>query len=509
MAGILDTDPQTQGLLAAAFAGLQASGPSRLPVSLGQVLGASGTAGMEATANARRLEADLAARDMALKKAKLDLELQQQFANGGILSGANDPDMMEALGTKMSLAGHPGGAALIQAAQKIRQKKAAEAQLATMKSVAGVQPDPQELEQAADQGTPVPKSTPAKPGIFGSLAESSIPQIAAQAKAAQEALDKQPEAASISPQHWMDLQTKLASQEAALLSREANVSPNVHPVKDASSSTGWSYADMRKGGEIIAKNAPPPAAAVQQQAAALYTPETIDQLAQRYRLDGTLPPAGMGASGNLVRARIINRAADMARAEGSTGESERIRQVGFKANQQALGQLEKQRNLVLAFEKNALANADIALAQSEKVDRVGSPAIDRWLQAGQKSVAGDVEVAKLDAAIRTFVNEYAKVTSSVTGGGVTSDTARREIDELLKSSMTKGQVRGVIELMKREMKNRELAYAKQVDELKASMRLPEIPKEPGAPPQEVPAAPTPPSPQQIDDLLKKYGRKSR
>ena len=37
MAGILDPmmDPRTQGLLAAGFQGLQASGPSRMPVSLG------------------------------------------------------------------------------------------------------------------------------------------------------------------------------------------------------------------------------------------------------------------------------------------------------------------------------------------------------------------------------------------------------------------------------------------------------------------------------------------
>lgn len=41
-------DPQRQGLLAAAFQGLQASGPSRMPVSLGQTMGQAGQAGMEA-----------------------------------------------------------------------------------------------------------------------------------------------------------------------------------------------------------------------------------------------------------------------------------------------------------------------------------------------------------------------------------------------------------------------------------------------------------------------------
>lgn len=46
-------DPQRQGLLAAAFKGLQASGPSRMPVSLGQTLGQAGEAGMGAQRQAQ------------------------------------------------------------------------------------------------------------------------------------------------------------------------------------------------------------------------------------------------------------------------------------------------------------------------------------------------------------------------------------------------------------------------------------------------------------------------
>jgi hypothetical protein len=47
--GIFDNalDPQTAGLLAAAFQGLQASGPSRMPVSMGQIIGQAGGAGLE------------------------------------------------------------------------------------------------------------------------------------------------------------------------------------------------------------------------------------------------------------------------------------------------------------------------------------------------------------------------------------------------------------------------------------------------------------------------------
>lgn len=46
LAGGSPMDPRTLGLLQAGFAGLEASGPSRMPVSLGQVIGRAGNAGI-------------------------------------------------------------------------------------------------------------------------------------------------------------------------------------------------------------------------------------------------------------------------------------------------------------------------------------------------------------------------------------------------------------------------------------------------------------------------------
>ena len=76
--GILD--PQTQGLLSAAFAGLQASGPSRLPTSFGQVIGAAGEAGMQSYGQAQRQETQqqAATSEMALRKLQTE-KLQQEI----------------------------------------------------------------------------------------------------------------------------------------------------------------------------------------------------------------------------------------------------------------------------------------------------------------------------------------------------------------------------------------------------------------------------------------------
>lgn len=200
--------------------------------------------------------------------------------------------------------------------------------------------------------------------------------------------------------------------------------------------------------------------------------DAIDQAAYRYAIDGTLPPnLGRGIQGATNTAAILHRAADIAKESGNTGEATRLQQISNKASSTALGQLTKQKNMVLAFEKNAVMNADLALQASEKVDRLGSPVVDRWLQAGRKSIAGDPNVATLDAAMRTLVNEYARVTTSVTGGGVTSDSARKEIDDLLKGAHTKEQVRAVIGLMKQEMENRRHGYEQQETELRNTINI--------------------------------------
>lgn len=81
--GTEDFDPATQGLLAAAFKGMQASGPSRMPVSLGQVIGAGGEAGMGAYSNAKQHNLQRALMQLNLdegemKKQLMAMQVKQQ-----------------------------------------------------------------------------------------------------------------------------------------------------------------------------------------------------------------------------------------------------------------------------------------------------------------------------------------------------------------------------------------------------------------------------------------------
>lgn len=199
------------------------------------------------------------------------------------------------------------------------------------------------------------------------------------------------------------------------------------------------------------------------------TPDAIDAAAARYRLDGTIPPMGMGKAAVAIRAQILNRAAAMDAAEGVSGVDARTAQVTNKAGAGALGQLTKQRTMISAFEKNANANADMALNLSNQVDRTGIPLFNAWKQAGQKAITGNVPLSQFNAANQTFVNEYAKIMSGSMGNTPVSDAARAHANEMLSTAQTKEQYAGVVQTLKQEMGNRIQGLDDETTTLKASM----------------------------------------
>jgi hypothetical protein len=155
---------------------------------------------------------------------------------------------------------------------------------------------------------------------------------------------------------------------------------------------------------------------------------------------------------------------------GTTPEDNAIRQAAFKASKQELVKLQSQRGPVMSFARTAELNLQNALRLSDKVDRTGSPVVNRWLLAGRKSILGDKDVSNFDAAVRTGINEYAKVVSSATGGGVTSDTARKEIEAQLNSAMNPEQIKDMMkEVFIVDLNNRKSGYDEQIKFIKDSM----------------------------------------
>jgi hypothetical protein len=194
----------------------------------------------------------------------------------------------------------------------------------------------------------------------------------------------------------------------------------------------------------------------------LLSQESVINAATRYNMDGTLPPnLGRGTQGPRQTAQILNEAARQAAARGDSPEAQRIAQLANKASSQALGTIEKQSTMVGAFEKNFTKNADIALELSQKVDRTGVPILNKWINAGRRSVTGDADLAAFDANIKATVNEYAKIVGGGTGSGATAQGEIAKIEGLLSAAQTPQQVASVISLMKRETANRLQAFEEQ------------------------------------------------
>ena len=189
------------------------------------------------------------------------------------------------------------------------------------------------------------------------------------------------------------------------------------------------------------------------------TGNALDDAAQQYRTTGIMPSLGMG--GVAEKVKIMNRASELSRAAGDDAQAAAIQKQVGKASVGALTQLTRQETMVGAFEKNAVKNADLALSMSDKVDRAGSPVLDKWIQAGRKNVTGSPEVAAFNAANQSFVNEYAKVISGSMGNTAVSDSARQHAMDMLSTAMTKDQYKAVISTLKQEMNNRMAGFSEQ------------------------------------------------
>ena len=203
---------------------------------------------------------------------------------------------------------------------------------------------------------------------------------------------------------------------------------------------------------IAAANAQSRADASQGAMQETWTPEAVDTAAETYRLTGQLPAVGYGMAGYKVRAKIANRAAEMAQADGEDAQSAALRRVANVNIIAGNRQLRAQQAKLSAFERTAVKNADLALKASEELDRTGVPYLNKLFIKTEKAVDDNPQVARLQLFTLGFRNEFARIVTGATG--VTSDTARAEVDNVLQAYMGKMSFAAAIEAAKQEMKNR-------------------------------------------------------
>lgn len=140
----------------------------------------------------------------------------------------------------------------------------------------------------------------------------------------------------------------------------------------------------------------------------------------------------------------------------SLSASLRDRQKFVAASTQFISNFSKQANLVEKYLKPGIAGQ--------------TPVLNRWIQAGRKSVAGDEDVTKLDTAIRGLAREHQRIVTGVTSNAQLHVAAQETANQLLNVSQTESQVRGNLSVMREEAKNAQDAGNQEVEFLTDQLR---------------------------------------
>lgn len=179
---------------------------------------------------------------------------------------------------------------------------------------------------------------------------------------------------------------------------------------------------------------------------------TVEFYAQKVAAGGDLPQLGMGQAAAMARQKILQRAAQIQSGQGITGGASNAIHAGVKADASSLQSLEKQATIIRAAEGAAQRNGSLALSLSAQVGNGNVPIFNAWKNAGGRAT-GDPHISSFNAAVDTFVNEYAKVM----GGGTPTDALRAHAHDVLNTAQSPAQFKGVMTTLSKDMENRRVA----------------------------------------------------
>ena len=201
------------------------------------------------------------------------------------------------------------------------------------------------------------------------------------------------------------------------------------------------------------------------------SPDALELRARQY-LSGdpkAMANLGRGNQGREVIVAITNRAAEILREQGGTPEEIGRRMAEFRANSNSLNKMTQSYDAIVAFEQTAVRNGHILKELAEKVDSTGVPVIERWIRAGRKEIAGDVDVARFNAQLQVYRTEAARILTNPNLSGQLTDSARKEVEEFLKGGASAAQIRGVVDLLERDFDNRKKTLEQQMQDIRGRL----------------------------------------
>jgi hypothetical protein len=208
--------------------------------------------------------------------------------------------------------------------------------------------------------------------------------------------------------------------------------------------------------------------------------DAID-IAAKQKLAGQTVQIPRGPAGAVLLAKISNRAAEMAKANGDDAGAVVQQGIAAKSAAAAYTQVQKQEVTVGGFAVNADKNFKLALNLSSKVDRTGSPIANRWLLKMKGEYAGDQDVTNFENALDIAVTDWAKVSTGTTSGQALTDTAKRNKDGIVSAALSGKSLESLYkEVVVPELKNRKSGFEEQKKELQGIIAgRSGLPKPPG------------------------------
>jgi hypothetical protein len=185
----------------------------------------------------------------------------------------------------------------------------------------------------------------------------------------------------------------------------------------------------------------------------------VDQAAQRYLTDGSLP-AGFSRSPGTTSA-IVNRAAQIAPEQNIASNK-----ATYQADTGSLKKLQQQFDAMDAFEGTALRNLDLYAQTAKKVYDLGARFANVPLRLITAKMIGTDNMAALNAARQAATAEVAKVLGSATGSGVLSDSQKKEAQDVADGNLPMSATMAVVDTLKQDMANRHQSYLQDIAAIK-------------------------------------------
>lgn len=181
---------------------------------------------------------------------------------------------------------------------------------------------------------------------------------------------------------------------------------------------------------------------------------TTNLFAQQYLSTGQLPPLGMGKTATQARLKIMKQVATIAGGEGLSGKDLATQIAHYKAGVANISNLEKQFGTVTGNEATFAKNAQQVVEIARQMNMTDSRLLNTPLQTYLRQT-NDPNVARLDVAIKTAANEYARlVTASPSGAGTLSDSARMEYQGVIEGNFPLKQKIAALRQMQIDASNR-------------------------------------------------------